>query len=410
MSIQKNKTIVSLHLLCVVMLSACTEAPDTPVQEHGGIWPGEEWATSTPGAEGVAQAVIDGIVNDINAGTYGAVDQFLFIKNGKVIADHVFGVNYDAILAAHEGEHPHLGILEIDHQYNYDHPNWHPYYNGTKLHSMQSVTKSVTSAALGIAIDDGLIEGVQVPIAQFFEDYEYDRSDPRKADITLEDFLTMRSGIIWNNEAGYDDPEHNTNRMELSNEWIQFVLDKPMYSDPGQIYEYHDGVSVLIGKIARQVTGKRMDLWASERLFEPIGIDDFYWKISPDGEADTEGGLYLTTHDLARIGYLFLRHGNWNGKQIISEKWVKASIHPVVDFGADNDKPFDSGYGYQWWVEEDEDGEPSIFVGNGYGGQFLMVAPKHDIIVVFNGWDLHKEGDKSTYGILQERILPSMKE
>ncbi|MBT5073990.1 MAG: serine hydrolase [Kordiimonadaceae bacterium] len=400
---------IGVASLIAFSIASCGDTSAPIDQTNETIWPGEAWEVSTPEAEGVDPKIIESIVEELRAGIYGSVDQFLFIKNGKAIADFEFSVDYDAILAEDGDNHSHLNAGEGDHQYNYDHTSWHPYYQDTKLHTMQSVTKSVTSAALGIAIDEGLIEGVHVPVSQFFTDYHYDLTDPRKSEATLEDFLTMRSGIEWATEGGYGRSEHSTVLLEKSDQWIQFTLDQPMDNDPGTVYEYNDGASVLIGKIARQATGKRMDQWAKERLFDPIGIKDFYWKTTPDGETDTEGGLYLTTHDLARFGYLFLKKGQWNGKQIISEEWVKASVTPIVkDVSPDNDR-VDPGYGYQWWVTSYGEGKPTIFAGNGYGGQFVMVAPEYDIVVVFNGWNLHRSGEKSTYGVLEKVILPSLK-
>lgn len=181
-----------------------------------------------------------------------------------------------------------------------------------------------------------------------------------------------------------------------------------MDAAPGVRYQYNDGASVMLGKIVREATGKRMDAWAKERLFEPIGIREFHWKITPDGEADTEGGLYLAAEDLARIGYLFLRGGQWNGKQIVSRAWVEASTSPVVpDVNPANGTP-DPGYGYQWWVTDQHDGQTDIFAANGYGGQFLLVVPRYDIVAVFNGWNIHPGARKSTYRALQNYILPAV--
>lgn len=384
--------------LAGLLLVACSAQEVRQNVGGGSVWPGEEWSTSSAAAEGIDQGAIDSLVADIKAGEYGLVDHFLLIRHGRVVADHHFSHDYAAIAARYD---------TANHQYNYDHPAWHPYYRDTNLHTLQSVTKSITSAALGIAIDDGLIEGVDVPVLQYFDDYEYDTSDPRKRAITLEDFLTMRSGIDWNTEGGYGSGVHSTDLLEASDAWIQFVLDQPMDTVPGTVFEYNDGVSVLIGKILRKATGQRADRWVAERLFEPIGITDFYWKITPDGEADTEGGLYLSVHDLARIGYLFLRGGEWDGQQIISKEWVTASTTPVVpDVAPDNDR-VDVGYGYQWWVPDHDGQRTVVYAGNGYGGQFLLVVPDYDIVAVFNGWNIHGGDFRSTYRVLQERILPA---
>jgi CubicO group peptidase (beta-lactamase class C family) len=386
-------------LLCLLGVAAAAGTAPASAQT---TWPGPEWATSTPEAEGVDPEAVTSLVADIDAGIYGLVDHFLLIRHGRVIADHHFPHDYDSISAQYD---------PVDYQYDYDAPSWHPYYQGTELHSLQSVTKSVTSAALGIAMDRGLIESVDVPAMSFFGDYTFDLSDARKQAITFEDFLTMRSGIAWAIPGqSYDDDSHPTIQLENSDDWIQFVLDQPMGEEPGVRFDYNDGVSVLIGKIVREATGRRIDEWTEELIFRPIGIDEYYWKTTPLGEVDTEGGLYLTTHDLARFGYLFLRGGEWDGRQIISREWVEASTAPVIPDIAPNNNRRDSGYGYQWWVPQHGPDLPTIFAGNGYGGQFVMVAPDYDIVVVFNGWGIHGGAQRSTWRALQERILPAMRE
>ena len=119
--------------------------------------------------------------------------------------------------------------------------------------------------------------------------YPPDTSDPRRAAATLADFLTTRSGIDWAAPGQtYDDETHPTVVLEASDEWIAYAAGRPMVEDPGTRFDYNDGVSVLLGKIVREATGARMDGWAAERLFRPIGIDERYWKITPDGEADGE--------------------------------------------------------------------------------------------------------------------------
>jgi CubicO group peptidase (beta-lactamase class C family) len=355
---------------------------------------------STPEAEGIDPAAIDALHADIVAGRYGLLDHFLLIRHGRVVADHHYEHDYDSISAQY---YPSAD------QYDYDDPDWHPYYGDTDLHTLQSVTKSITSAVLGIAIDEGLIDGVDVPGMSFFAAYEPDMSDARRGAMTLADLLTMRSGIDWNESGSYLEPDNSCVQMEASDEWIRFVLNYPMREDPGSYWDYNSGVSVLLGKIVQVATGQRIDDWAREKLFDPLGIKDFYWKITPDNEVDTEGGLYLSAHSLARIGYLFLRDGFWGDERIISEEWVRASTSPVVtDIRPDNDRR-DSGYGYQWWVPEHDGETAAIFSGRGYGGQFLMVAPAYDVIVVFNAWNIHEQTELSSSRALQDRILPAVR-
>ncbi|MEO0558564.1 MAG: serine hydrolase [Bacteroidota bacterium] len=381
----------------ILLASVVAVASSTLAWGQAAIsWPGETWEVSTPEAEGIHPDTVAAIVADMESGAYGYIDAFMLIRHGRVVADYRFEQDYETLAAQYD---------TTNYPYNYDHPDWHPYLKDTDLHSLQSVTKSVLSAALGIAIDDGHIEDVHVPAMSFFEAYRPFETDARKEAMTLEDLLTMRSGLLWQDTGGYDSDEHDTIKLEASDAWIQFVLDKPSDSQPGTRWQYNDGASVLIGKILREATGQRADDWARDRLFQPLGIDAIYWKITPDGEADTEGGLYLRTEDLARIGYLFLRGGEWNGTQVISREWVEASTAPVVPHIRG---PQSIGYGYQWWVPRHENGHARIFAANGYGGQFLLVSPEHDIVAVFNGWTIHEQPDKSTWLALQQRILPAL--
>lgn len=381
----------------LIALTACAPPPGAPG------WPGESWPVSTAEAEGVDPAAIDSLIADIDAGRYGLIDHFLLIRNGRLIADRHWdhGETYAELLTAQADT--------VDHQYNYDHPAWHPLYRDTHLHSLQSVTKSVTSVAFGIAVDEGHIPDVEAPAWPYFKAYGVDLTDPRRAATSLEDFLTMRSGVDWAIPGQtYDDDTHPTSVLEASDRWIDYVVAQPVGTEPGTQFDYNDGVSVLLGKIVREATGQRLDAWTEERLFHPIGIDDYYWKITPGGEVDSEGGLYLSTHDLARIGYLMLRGGEWDGRRIVSPDWVAASTSPVVsDVNPDNDRP-DTGYGYQWWVPLHENGETRVFAGNGYGGQFLHVVPEYDLISVFNGWTLHERPELSSWTALQDRILPAV--
>jgi len=389
----------AIRLIALTVLTGCSSYQDPESGSASKPWPGETWPTSTPSEQGIDAAAIDSLVADIDSGEYGLVDAFMLIRNGYAVANYRFTHDYEAIGSEYDSS---------NHMYNYDHPDWHPYLKGTNLHTLQSVTKSVTSAALGIAIDEGLLADVHIPVMPFFKAYEPYVTDSRKESTTLEDFLTMRSGLQWNTKGGYSSSTHSTVKLEASDEWIRFVLEQPTDAIPGKRYQYNDGVSVLLGKILREATGQRADIWAKERLFNPIGITDFYWKITPDGEADTEGGLYLATEDLARIGYLLLRGGEWNGRRIVSREWVEASTTPVVpDVAPENDRS-DPGYGYQWWVTDQDNGKARIFAGNGYGGQYVLVSPEHDIVAVFNGWNIHGDGNRSTYRALQERIIPAL--
>lgn len=384
-----KKTIYLIIIVFLIgMIPRCTPTIKQVAQQDQDLY----WKKSSPALEGMNALVIDSIHREIQEGKYGFIDYFLLIRNGKLIFDHKYRHDYGSVMAKYD---------TTNKQYNYDHTDWHPYYNHTDLHTLQSVTKSINSILLGIAMDQGLIKSVQEPILSYFNRYTMDQNDHRKKSVTIHDLLTMRSGFTWD-ESNYDEATNSCIIMEGSEDWIQYVLDQPMDTTSGKVFEYNSGASVLLGKIIRQATGKRVDRWAEEVLFRPLGIKNYYWKVTPMGEIDTEGGLYLSAHDLAKIGSLMLQGGEWEGRQIISKQWVAQSIRPFVKFNAT------SGYGLQWWVPKVNEDTAEIFAGNGYGGQFLMVVPKYQLVLVFNGWNIHDRPTKSTWRVLEERIIPGI--
>lgn len=385
----------TLPLIVAILIAGCSSS------QTDTVWPTDVWPISTPEEQGIASAAIDTLISEIRKGEYGKVDAFMLIRNGYVVADERFSQNYDSLATDYD---------TTNYQYNYYHPDWHPYFRDTPLHSLQSITKSVTSAALGIAVDRGYLDGPRQLVKSFFESYEPYPANEWRDSTRLEDFLTMRSGIEWKTDVSYESGEHTTEALEASDEWVPFVLSQPMDTIPGTVFEYNDGVSVLLGEIVRQATGTRLDEWTEENLFRAIGIDEYYWKITPNGEVDSEGGLYLATEDLARFGYLILRNGNWNGNQVVSEQWVEKSTNPVVtnippDPGEDE---VSWGYGYQWWIPDWKNNSVFAITGLGYGGQYLFIVPELDLVMIFNGWNLYGPSNKSTFRAFNESILPAV--
>jgi CubicO group peptidase (beta-lactamase class C family) len=157
-----------------------------------------------------------------------------------------------------------------------------------------------------------------------------------------------------------------------------------MAADPGTTFVYNSGATEVLSYLLAKATGKPADEYAKEKVFAPLGIES-YWKRTPKGLADTEGGLYLTPRDLAKIGYLYLHGGAWDGRRILPEDWVRASTR---EWTKTNEPPY--GYGYQWWVipAANPDG-PDAFLAWGYGGQLLIVVPRLDLIAVFTGWNIY---------------------
>jgi CubicO group peptidase (beta-lactamase class C family) len=251
---------------------------------------------------------------------------------------------------------------------------------------MQSVSKSVTSALVGIAIARGEIKGVDVPAPPFFEGYRMNAGDSRFKAMRLRDLLTMTSGIKWDEDSvPYTDPANSCAAMEASQDWVQFVLAQPMADEPGKRFVYSSGVTELLAQVLKKATGQHADAYAAAHLFPALGIKSFYWKHTPTGHPDTEGGLYLAPRDLAKLGYLYMKDGVWEGKRLLPEGWVAASTAAHVV--ADEKSGF--AYGYQWWViAPSKASRPPVYAAIGYGGQYLMVVPSLDLIAVFTGWNI----------------------
>jgi len=356
------------HLYPILALAVCGTGSPAAAQE---------WARSTPAAEGMDPEPLRELDRQVRAGGFDNVDRLVVVRNGKLVMSERYPRDYASISA---------GFDMRPHQFNYQHPDWHPFYMGTRLHSLQSVTKSVTSALIGIAIDRGELPEVDALLLPLLSDYDTSGTDARLATATLEDLLTMRLGIEWHEQDRPIGPENTTLQLEFSDDWVEFTLAQPMDAEPGERFVYNSGASHLMSALLRTATGRTVDRYAEELLFGPLGITDYHWKREPAGLPDTEGGLYLEAEDLARFGQLYLDGGMWNGTRIVPEEWVAASVTRRVEDVDPENPDWNAGYGYQWW-RVDTDGE-EVWAGLGYGGQYLFILPEHRIVGVANSWNV----------------------
>ena len=374
----KNKIITTI---LVFLLLSCNE------QKESNKFPTQKWETSTFEAEKLKREPIDDLLNKIENGVYGNIDQLLLIKNGKLVLDQYFTNNYKNISKGKSGI---LGCgfstckdsTEFG-DYNYYHPNWHPYYQNQRIHTLQSVTKSIASIMIGVAIKEGDIRNTDVKVFDFFDEYDLSKVDESLKTAKLEDLLTMQLGMEWHEIDRPLDSTNTTAQLEGSKDWIQFTLNQPMDTIPGTKWVYNSGASQLMSGIIKNATGSYIDEYAEKQLFTPLGIKNFHWKKTPAGFPDAVGGLFLEAQDLAKIGYLMLNNGTWDGQQIISSDWVERSVSKLVTFENEG------GYGFQWW-RDDEDGI-EIWSCHGFGGQYLLVFPKFQSIAIVNSWNIFDE-------------------
>jgi len=337
---------------------------------------------------------------DIASSKLPFVDSLLVMRCGQVVFDRRYSHDYASIY----GKEAHTkGPLNarMTGPYNYFDPAWHPYYQGTDQHTMQSVSKTVTSATIGVAITRGDFKApLSTPVLQYFDATHVKNVDARKQRMTVRDLLTMTSGLDWNEDLPYDDPNNPSDLMEASDDWVQFVIDRPMKDEPGKVFAYSSGATELLAYIFQRETGTDIEKYAQRHLFAPLGIGKYHWKRTPMGVVDTEGGLYLRTEDLARFGQLYLQDGLWKGRRIISSDWIRQSLTPTIDTG----EGFQ--YGYQWWLLPYGNPSRLAFVARGMGGQRLIIFPEDQLIVVSTAW--HVLNESSIEFEVVRRILPGV--
>ncbi len=358
--------ILSVLLLVLLASASCSQPETTPTTVPApAYWPTEGWQRSTPEEQGMDSQQLAQVLADITKREF-AINTVLVARNGYLVME----------------------------------ANVWPFQPEAR-HMILSITKSVTSALVGMAIERGFIDNVEKPVLSFFPDRQIDHRDARKESMTLEHLLTMTSGLDCEQD------EYVVGEMMASNDWVQYVLDLPMVAEPGETFAYCTVNSFLLSAILQQTTGMSAEAFAEEHLFAPLGITQAVWPSSPTGISRGGVGLGMLPHDMAKIGQLYLHRGVWDEGQIVPAAWVDASAREHVA-----DVPF-GGYGYQWWVQK-----PGllarlgltrftpVFDARGYGGQFIFVVPSHNMVVVFCGW--MKGADQIIpIELLQSAILPA---
>lgn len=242
-------------------------------------------------------------------------------------------------------------------------------------HDLASVTKSLTSTLIGIAIDQGHIAGVETPVLEFFPDLTIANLSPRKERMTLEHLLTMRSGY----ECDPTNSEATLTEMTNSPNWVQFALDLPMAEEPGQRRVYCSPNVHLLSAIIERATGMSTLDFAQEHLFEPLAIIDLEWLADPQGVHRGWGDLHLSPLDMSKFGALYLDEGRWGDRQIVSSWWVEEA-----STGAGQHVPgwpAGEGYSYLWYYA------PGYYYASGRGGQLIFVFPDENLVVGFNAGD-----------------------
>ena len=366
----------------------------------GPAWPTDGWPRDSPQAVGLDPKVLADFDADVAAGKYALIDSFQVFRCGKEVFDRRYAHDYGTIYGKEARQKGPLNA-RLTGRYNYFDPAWHPYYQGSDMHSMQSISKTVTSAIIGIAVTRGDFKAsLDTPVLRYFDVARVKNIDDRKRRMTLKHVLTMTTGLKWDENVPYDDPRSDSSLMEATDDWVQYVIDKPMAVEPGSLFNYSSGATELLAYIFKRETGQDIEAYGEKYLFAPLGIKH-HWKRTYLDVVDTEGGLYLSGADLAKIGYLYLHGGVWDVGRIISKDWIEQSLTPFIK-ATDG---FD--YGYKWWLYPRKEAGKYVWNGRGFGGQRLMIFPEEQMIVTFTGWEIIH--DEASSAELINRVLSTVK-
>jgi CubicO group peptidase (beta-lactamase class C family) len=335
-----------LWVIVATLIAACsgTEARSAYEQKIPADI-GDGWEAASLRDAGLDSRKIAVMMKDIQDGGFDNLHSLLIVKDGRLVFEEYF-----------RGQ------------------------NQSSIHFVASVTKSVTSILIGMAIDRGLIEGPDQTLTELLPSYAgVLNADPLKQKLQLWHILTMTSGIEWDEETyPYGDSRNDATAMERSANPVQFILDRPVIRQPGRKFQYSGANSMLLSAILQEVTGMNAADFAKQYLFVPLGISQYRWGTYPDGHTNTDGGLYLRPRDMAKIGLLMLNKGQWNGAQIVSPEWVAISTQahtPVMP---------SIQYGYQWWRENQAIYLETVktYFASGFGGQLIGVYPDQNMIVI----------------------------
>ena len=343
-----------LFLVAAAVLLLGCGGPSVAPQVY---WPTTEWRTSSPEQQGMDSDMLTEMLETIHDEVH-AIDGVTVVRHGHIVAD-----------AANS-----------------------PFQPNTK-HVIYSCTKSIVSALIGIAHREGAIEDVNQPVLSFWPDRSVADLDVEKESMTLEHLLTMSTGLDCKDSYLYR--WQGLREMERTDDWVQYMLDLPMVEPPGERFEYCNGASFLLSAIVQETTGESALDYATEHLFGPMGIRDVNWAASPQGISIGWSGILMRPHDMAKIGYLYLHDGQWDGQQLLPEGWVEASTREHVA------ATLQDGYGYQWWVDDS-----GFYMALGYAGQFIYVIPDKDMVVVFVS-DLEEQDFYVPQELLETYIIPA---
>ena len=360
------------------------------------------WKTAALTEVGMEIEPLVDLMNDLLNRDDHFTHSILIIKDGKLVFEEYFkgsdlDVNEETLtkLVSPEGKY---ATQEVE-------------FDRDTLHFQASVTKSITSLLLGIAIDKKLIRGIEEKMFSFFPEYAGLNSG-EKSDISIQHMLTMSSGIPWSEAYPYNDSRNYIYQLLAADDPLAYILSLNLTASPGKTFTYNSGTTVLLSDIIRRASGMSLENFAKNHLFAPLGITKFKMINLPNATEVFFGssGLYLCPRDMAKIGQLYLQEGLWKNQRIVSEKWIKDSVAKSMRLPAAHAlRYFAENYGYQWWLGTFYTKNTKAYMAAGFGGQFIAVFPELRMVVVLTGGNWGYQSPILAYDFaINNYILPAI--
>src|SRR5579872_2564879 len=313
------------------------------------------WEIADPASAGLDAEVLAGLGPQFEAWTEANLHAALIVRHGQLVYERYFA-----------GEDQAFGK-----------PLGRVAYHAGLKHDLRSITKSIASLLVGIALERGRIRDLDASVLDFFPECA-DLRTPEKAGITLRHLLTMSAGLAWNEMLPYSNPANSERRMMEAPDPYRYVLEQPLARRPGATYSYNGGLTMLLAAVVERSSGRSIDAVARDELFAPLGIEDVEWVRYPAGIANAASGLRMRPRDLARIGQMVLARGLWAGRRVVPADWIEQSLAPQVN----GESLF--FYGFHWWLGRSlvNRREISWASATGWGGQRMFIVPSLDMVVL----------------------------
>ena len=352
-----------------------------------------ETATSAPlrtGSPAIDRAALDALAADIRDGQFGNTHALLVARQNEL--------TYEAYFS---GDDRQWGSQEWERSVP---------FGPARLHDARSITKTIVSTLVGIAIRDGHIASVDTPLYDLLPAHRHLLTGGKRQ-LTLRHLLTMTPGLQWNELGAGPNDEL---RMYDSADPIDFVLKRPLVAEPGGVWEYSGGTSHLLGAIIEARTGSPLEDYARPVLFEPLGSTVFECRGDIAGMPAAAGGLRLFPGDFAKLGLMFLDNGRWRGRQVVPAEWLAEAMQPQIEIPRPPDAPawsLRSGYGFQWWHDElaGAHGVFRVSTASGLGGQRIFVVPRYDLVVVVLSGHFGRPGASWIPEHILQRVIQSLR-